>query len=55
MVLDSVLACCLAVVLFFGADCLGTVQAAIFAETELCEFAFLKAELLVDRALSLVW
>lgn len=41
--------------LFFGADCLGLVQAALFTETQLCEFAFLKADLLAEKALSLVW
>ncbi|EGQ8038359.1 TPA: hypothetical protein GRI87_24520 [Vibrio parahaemolyticus] len=53
--LTQVWACWLSVIFFFGADCLGTVQAATFAETQLCVFAFLKAELLAERPLSLVW
>ncbi|HCG7063118.1 TPA: hypothetical protein NJ352_004537, partial [Vibrio parahaemolyticus] len=40
---------------FFGADFSGSVQAVFFAETQLCEFAFLKAVLLAERVLSLVW
>ncbi|NNN55761.1 hypothetical protein FKN08_06080 [Vibrio sp. 1-2 (7-a)] len=52
---DSVFAYRLSVVFFFGADCLGPVQAALFAEIQLCDFAFLKADLLAERALSLVW
>ena len=51
----SVLAYRLSVVFFFGADCLGSAQAVLFAEIQLCDFAFLKAELLAERALSLVW
>ncbi len=39
----------------FGADCLGSAQAAFFAETQLCMSAFLKADLLADMPLSLVW
>ncbi|WP_152965256.1 hypothetical protein [Vibrio owensii] len=42
-------------VFFFGADFSGSVQATFFAEIQLCEFAFLKADLLAERALSLVW
>ncbi len=42
-------------VFFFGADFSGSVQAAFFAEIQLCEFAYLKADLLAERALSLVW
>ncbi len=40
---------------FFGADCWGSAQAALFAEIQLCDFAFLKVDLLAERALSLVW
>ncbi len=42
-------------VFFFGADCLGSAMAALFAEIQLCDFAFLKADLLAERALSLAW
>lgn len=42
-------------VFFFGADCLGSALAALFAEIQLCDFAFLKVDLLAERALSLVW
>ncbi|TOF96994.1 hypothetical protein CGJ10_22930 [Vibrio parahaemolyticus] len=51
----SVLAYRLSVVFFFGSDCFGSVQAAFFADIQLCDFAFLKADLLAERALSLAW
>ncbi|EPS3402188.1 hypothetical protein ACVD4U_004249 [Vibrio vulnificus] len=33
----------------------GSAQAVFFAEIQLCEFAFLKADLLAEMAFSLVW
>ena len=42
-------------VFFFGANCLGSAQAALFAEIQLCDFDFLKADLLAEMPLSLVW
>jgi len=55
LVHGAVLACRLWLVLFFGADFLGQSWLRFFAETQLCDFAFLKADLLAERALSLVW
>jgi hypothetical protein len=43
------------VAFFFGADCFGASQATLFAETQLCEFVFLKADLFAEKPLSLVW
>ncbi|HAS8506438.1 TPA: hypothetical protein I7764_21900 [Vibrio vulnificus] len=33
----------------------GSAQAVFFAEIQLCEYAFLKADLFAERPLSLVW
>ncbi len=50
-----VLAYRLSVVFFCGSDCLGSAQTALFAEIQICDFAFLKANLLAESAFSLAW
>ncbi|AVF95431.1 hypothetical protein AL552_17615 [Vibrio diabolicus] len=53
--LASVLTCHLSMVFFFGADRSGQNEVIVFAETQPCGFIFLKADLLAERSLSLVW
>ncbi|MCF9080115.1 hypothetical protein J7937_22520 [Vibrio parahaemolyticus] len=55
LILGSVLACHLSMIFFFGADCTGQNEAIFFAAIQLCGFIFLKADLLAERPLSLVW
>ncbi|EGQ9479013.1 hypothetical protein F3526_24605 [Vibrio parahaemolyticus] len=53
--LASVLACHLSMIFFFYADSAWQNEAIVFAEIQLCGFIFLKANLLAERPLSLVW
>ncbi|OAJ92807.1 hypothetical protein APB76_18070 [Vibrio bivalvicida] len=55
LILGSVLACHLSIIFFFDADSVGQNEAIVFAETQPCGFIFLKADLLAERPLFLVW